>query len=170
MRLVDCRFGETGGDRLIVLAAIRVVWNRRHVGRDVIHELLKSLVERLGGLGLRVDIPRHLLENLERRVNAAVPEKGLSATQLAQTSLFPVGSLGFVELNTFQRLGQHGHSHGVEWARIIADPRPSKNRTCELAPHPAQAWIGRLFQGAGTRLSPEGVVLWAMRKDRRQEE
>src|SRR6267142_2631765 len=81
--LVDCRFGETGGDRLVVPAAIRVVWNRRHVGRDVIHELLKSLVERLGGLGLRVDIPRHLLENLERGVNAAVPEKGLSATQLA---------------------------------------------------------------------------------------
>jgi hypothetical protein len=41
----------------------------------------------------------------------------------------------------------------VESAQAIAGLRPSKNRTCELAPHPAQAWIKPLIQGAGTSVS-----------------
>jgi hypothetical protein len=54
----------------------------------------------------------------------------------------------------------------VEWARAIAGPRPSKNRTCELAPHPAQAWSKHLSQGAGTRLSRAESFLLAIRNGR----
>jgi hypothetical protein len=54
----------------------------------------------------------------------------------------------------------------VEWARAIAGPRPSKNRTCELAPHPAQAWSKHLSQGAGTRLSLAENLPLAIRNGR----
>ena len=54
--LVDCRFRETGRDRLIVPAPLGVVGNRRNISRDVVRELLECFVERLGGLGLRVAI------------------------------------------------------------------------------------------------------------------
>jgi hypothetical protein len=58
----------------------------------------------------------------------------------------------------------------VEWARAIAGPRPSENRTCELAPHPAQAWIKPPFQGAGTGLSRAGRCPVAIRNRRRHDE
>ena len=54
----------------------------------------------------------------------------------------------------------------VEWARAIAGPRPSENRTCELAPHPAQAWSKRLFEGAGSRLSFADSAPLAIRNGR----
>jgi len=57
-------------------------------------------------------------------------------------------------------------AHPVEWARAIAGPRPSKNRTCELAPHPAQAWSKHLSQGAGTRLSLAENLPLAIRNGR----
>ena len=58
------------------------LWRRR-VGRDVVHEFLESVLESLGGLTLRVDIPREIVKNLQRGVCATVPEKGFRATQVS---------------------------------------------------------------------------------------
>jgi hypothetical protein len=48
--------------------------------------------------------------------------------------------------------GKHEHpfENGVTLDRHIAELRPSKNRTGELTPHPAQGWMKPLVQAAGT--------------------
>src|ERR1700732_1386353 len=87
-----------------------------------------SLLWKALAASVSVSTSHGISSRTSRGVNAAVPEKGLGATQLAQTSLFPVGFLGFVELNAFQRLGQHGHPHG--------DMKPVENRFTEVSEIP----------------------------------
>jgi len=56
--LIDGGFCEPGRDRLVVPVPIGIVGNCRKIGRDVIHELFKSFVERHRGLTFGVDVPR----------------------------------------------------------------------------------------------------------------
>jgi hypothetical protein len=55
--------------------------------------------------------------------------------------------------NAMNRVGgkhEHPFENGVTLDRHIAELRPSKNRTGELTPHPAQGWMKPLVQAVGT--------------------
>src|ERR1700732_398267 len=83
--LVDGGLNESSRDGFAVPMAIGIIRDRRHVARDVVHELVEFLLQGLRAGRFGSDVPAQVFERAQCSMRAAMPQVGLRAAQLSKT-------------------------------------------------------------------------------------